>query len=154
MAAWLRSEEHTSELQSHSDLPSFPTRRSSDLIRRVAALLFDDPKSMIGIPAGLAFILFTLANGGVAAQGELFHDACAVLALFILLRAVRLGSLPSRKVFIASGFVLGVGFQIKQSVIFDMAAIMAGIVLLTMPGRWPTLAFIRLVLPGMLLMAA
>src|SRR4029453_7849953 len=28
-----RSEEHTSELQSHSDLPSFPTRRSSDLFR-------------------------------------------------------------------------------------------------------------------------
>src|SRR5476649_647900 len=27
----LRSEEHTSELQSHSDLHSFPTRRSSDL---------------------------------------------------------------------------------------------------------------------------
>src|SRR5215211_4147932 len=29
-----RSEEHTSELQSHSDLHSFPTRRSSDLSRR------------------------------------------------------------------------------------------------------------------------
>src|SRR5476649_699707 len=29
-----RSEEHTSELQSHSDLHSFPTRRSSDLLRR------------------------------------------------------------------------------------------------------------------------
>src|SRR5476649_2935797 len=28
-----RSEEHTSELQSHSDLHSFPTRRSSDLHR-------------------------------------------------------------------------------------------------------------------------
>src|SRR5579875_2483293 len=27
----IRSEEHTSELQSHSDLLSFPTRRSSDL---------------------------------------------------------------------------------------------------------------------------
>src|SRR5882672_8132758 len=27
-----RSEEHTSELQSHSDLHSFPTRRSSDLM--------------------------------------------------------------------------------------------------------------------------
>src|SRR5438034_656184 len=27
----VRSEEHTSELQSHSDLSSFPTRRSSDL---------------------------------------------------------------------------------------------------------------------------
>src|ERR1044072_6535722 len=30
----IRSEEHTSELQSHRDLPSFPTRRSSDLGRR------------------------------------------------------------------------------------------------------------------------
>src|SRR5476649_1940325 len=29
-----RSEEHTSELQSHRDLHSFPTRRSSDLRRR------------------------------------------------------------------------------------------------------------------------
>src|SRR5476649_2161548 len=29
-----RSEEHTSELQSHRDLHSFPTRRSSDLIPR------------------------------------------------------------------------------------------------------------------------
>src|SRR5476649_2816509 len=29
--AHARSEEHTSELQSHSDLHSFPTRRSSDL---------------------------------------------------------------------------------------------------------------------------
>src|SRR5579875_2726579 len=29
-----RSEEHTSELQSHRDLHSFPTRRSSDLFRR------------------------------------------------------------------------------------------------------------------------
>src|SRR5215204_201315 len=38
-----RSEEHTSELQSHSDLHSFPTRRSSDLAfpvqRRVAAVI-------------------------------------------------------------------------------------------------------------------
>src|SRR5882672_567752 len=33
-----RSEEHTSELQSHSDLHSFPTRRSSDLPRRSAPL--------------------------------------------------------------------------------------------------------------------
>src|SRR5476649_2899447 len=33
-ATWYRSEEHTSELQSHRDLHSFPTRRSSDLGRR------------------------------------------------------------------------------------------------------------------------
>src|SRR5882672_10562141 len=33
-SACQRSEEHTSELQSHSDLHSFPTRRSSDLLVR------------------------------------------------------------------------------------------------------------------------
>src|SRR5882672_3989621 len=32
-----RSEEHTSELQSHRDLHSFPTRRSSDLERQLVA---------------------------------------------------------------------------------------------------------------------
>src|SRR5476649_1529606 len=34
VAVEVRSEEHTSELQSHSDLHSFPTRRSSDLRRQ------------------------------------------------------------------------------------------------------------------------
>jgi hypothetical protein len=125
---------------------------TADLIRRVAALLFDDADNSIGMTAGLAFIVFTLANGGVAAQGELFHDACAVLALFILLRAVHLRGFPSWKAFAASGLVLGVGIQIKQSVVFDMAAIMAGIVLLTMPGKWPTLAYLRLIAPGMILL--
>src|SRR5476649_2533318 len=33
-----RSEEHTSELQSHRDLHSFPTRRSSDLIQQTRTI--------------------------------------------------------------------------------------------------------------------
>src|SRR5579875_2178689 len=32
----MRSEEHTSELQSHRDLHSFPTRRSSDLVQSLS----------------------------------------------------------------------------------------------------------------------
>src|SRR5947207_2400316 len=36
---YVRSEEHTSELQSHSDLHSFPTRRSSDLIPWLITLI-------------------------------------------------------------------------------------------------------------------
>src|SRR5882672_10528828 len=46
-----RSEEHTSELQSHSDLHSFPTRRSSDLLesddRRVARVRERVPRRMV-----------------------------------------------------------------------------------------------------------
>src|SRR5882672_5709752 len=37
-----RSEEHTSELQSHSDLHSFPTRRSSDLAAQYGVPIFED----------------------------------------------------------------------------------------------------------------
>src|SRR5882672_1900688 len=49
-----RSEEHTSELQSHSDLHSFPTRRSSDLMVAhqvldiVGKLLAADAKALAG----------------------------------------------------------------------------------------------------------
>src|SRR5882672_8960591 len=38
-----RSEEYTSELQSHRDLHSFPTRRSSDLVRRPLSGSFPAP---------------------------------------------------------------------------------------------------------------
>jgi hypothetical protein len=127
---------------------------TADLLRRIAGLLFDDPYRSIGISTGLAFIVFTLANGGVAAQGELFHDACTVLALFLLLRAIRMRTFPTWRVFAAAGLILGIGIQIKQSVIFDLVAIIAGIVTLTLPGWWPSLAYTRLVLPRILLLVA
>src|SRR5712664_3566470 len=48
-----RSEEHTSELQSRSDLPSFPTRRSSDLrAARHAPPFAEDVELDLTKPAG------------------------------------------------------------------------------------------------------
>src|SRR5260221_404778 len=41
-----RSEEHTSELQSHRDLHSFPTRRSSDLGRPRKSIDADEIRSL------------------------------------------------------------------------------------------------------------
>src|SRR5476649_426798 len=73
-----RSEEHTSELQSHSDLHSFPTRRSSDLsfpIRQAvgAGSLFN---LIIALPATITF----LAQGwGVAGKPA---DAVGNIAVF------------------------------------------------------------------------
>src|ERR1035437_8574084 len=43
-----RSEEHTSEIQSHRDLHSFPTRRSSDLQRLHQGLVVIDLASRHG----------------------------------------------------------------------------------------------------------
>src|SRR5882672_2971350 len=41
----VRSEEHTSELQSHSDLHSFPTRRSSDLRSFISTICSRSPSA-------------------------------------------------------------------------------------------------------------
>src|SRR5476649_2606542 len=46
-----RSEEHTSELQSHSDLHSFPTRRSSDLAE-CPCHLFPESREEHRVPSG------------------------------------------------------------------------------------------------------
>src|SRR5215211_6205026 len=57
-AATARSEEHTSELQSHRDLHSFPTRRSSDRAAEVLAVGGDrvevDPGAEVDYYAGAA----------------------------------------------------------------------------------------------------
>src|SRR5215204_4931542 len=52
-----RSEEHTSELQSHSDLHSFPTRRSSDLDHLPRHRSLDTPASRRARPVGVGWRL-------------------------------------------------------------------------------------------------
>ncbi len=122
---------------------------SADLVRRNAGLLFDDWDHAIGVAAGLAFILFTLANGGVAAQGELFHNACGLFALFVLLRAMQREHGVRWTDCAIAGLSLGIGIQIKQSVVFDTGAILVGLFLLTSPARSrAVLAHIHILLPG------
>ncbi|UEM24301.1 hypothetical protein JL100_032225 (plasmid) [Skermanella mucosa] len=105
------------------------------LLSRISGLLFDDERRLIGISAGLGYVVFSLADGGMAFQGEIFHTACAVLALLMALRAVRRRMPPHLGTMIAAGLVLGIGIQIKQSVLFDMLAFLAGFFILTTPSR-------------------
>jgi hypothetical protein len=103
------------------------------LLCRISSLLFSDERRLIGISAGLGYVVFSLADGGMAFQGEIFHTACAVLALLLALRAVHHRMPPSLGAMIAAGLVLGIGIQIKQSVLFDMLAFLAGFFILTTP---------------------
>ena len=104
------------------------------LLHRVAGLLFADGERLIGRTAGLAYVLFSLADGGLASNAEIFHNAFAVLGLWLALLALRDDpARPRRGLLLASGLALGVGVQIKQPVLFDMAAFLAGFYLLTTP---------------------
>src|SRR5579875_3776582 len=108
-----RSEEHTSELQSHSDLHSFPTRRSSDLLLPAAVPQFlaapppdqpgaggmrlAGPAGPVGQPAQAVTV--ALADAVQAAHGEGFsfgesvaRDAPALWLEAVLARKPRMPS--------------------------------------------------------------
>src|SRR5476649_2862303 len=75
LASSSRSEEHTSELQSHSDLHSFPTRRSSDLHLDVLAVGHREPERQLSRLGRAAIGLLGLALGfflGLRLQPGLF----------------------------------------------------------------------------------
>ncbi|HEX8373997.1 MAG TPA: hypothetical protein VF606_02335, partial [Geminicoccaceae bacterium] len=100
----------------------------------IARILFADGERLIGRTAGLAYVVFTLATGGLTSNAELFHNALAVLGLRLALAAaLRDPDRPPRGLFIAAGLALGLGVQVKQTVLFDMAAFLAGFFLLTTP---------------------
>ncbi len=103
------------------------------LLSGVAGLLFDDESRSIGVTSGLTYIVFTLATGGVAAQGELFLNLFAVLALFLLLRALRDPVGFRASTLIGIGLCVGIGIQIKQSILFDILALFACFFILTTP---------------------
>ena len=119
-------------------------------LSRIAGLLFDDEDRLIGLSAGLAYVTYSLADGGLAAQGEIFHNACAVLALLVAIISLRESEPPRILPFAAAGLILGIGLQIKQSVIFDMLAFLAGYLILTTPRVAGLVAHVRASLPALL----
>jgi hypothetical protein len=120
------------------------------MLARVAALLFDDEARAIGLVAGTSYAVFSLATGGLSSQGELFHNACAVLALWLALGAINEREPPPLGRMAAAGLALGVGLQIKQSVLFDMAAFLVGFFLLRSTTSGSAVNKIRSSIPAVL----
>lgn len=105
------------------------------LLSRIAARLFDDDERWIGRIAGLTYVLYTLVDGGLASNAEVFHITAAVLGLHLVLRAIEADpARPRIGLMAAAGLAMGVGIQIKQPVVFDMAAFAIGYLILTTTG--------------------
>jgi hypothetical protein len=103
------------------------------MLSRIAALLFQDTGRPIGVIAGLCYLIFSLVDGGMAFQGEIFQNLFAVLALLLVLRPLSRNERPSLLLMAGVGLILGIAIQIKQSVLFDMLAFLAGYFILTTP---------------------
>jgi hypothetical protein len=103
------------------------------MLSQIARQLFGPGGRAIGIVAGLSYIVFSVATGGLAFQGELFQNAVSVLGLLLLLRAIGRCVPPSAAAMCVVGLVLGTGVQIKQSTLFDMLAFLAGFSILVVP---------------------
>jgi hypothetical protein len=115
----------------------------------VARLLFDDRKRVIGLTAGILYILFSLATGGIASNSEVFLNSLALLGLYLALLAVRGTERPRLPLLLTAGLVLGLGIQVKQTILFDMLAFLAGFYLLTTPRRAELVPHLRTTLPGL-----
>jgi hypothetical protein len=118
------------------------------LLYRVARLLFDDRERVIGPTAGIAYILFSLTDGGIASNSEVFLNSFALLGLYLALLAVRGTERPRLPLLLAAGLVLGLGIQVKQTILFDMLAFLAGFYLLTTPRTADFLPHLRATLPA------
>lgn len=104
------------------------------LLSRIAARLFDDDERAIGRVAGLTYILFTLVDGGLASNAEVFHNTFAVLGLLLALKAIEgRPESPRFGMMALAGLSLGAGIQIKQPVLFDMTAFAIGYLIVTVP---------------------
>src|SRR5918999_1764707 len=101
------------------------------MLHHIAGLLFDDEDRLIGPAAGLAYVVFSLANGGMASNSEVFLSMFTVLGLLLTLLAVRGAERPHLGLMLAAGLVFGLGVQVKQTILFDMLAFLVGFYLLT-----------------------
>jgi hypothetical protein len=124
------------------------------MLYRVAELLFEDPDHFIGWATGLAYLVFSLANGGIASNSEVFVNAFTVLGLLLALLAIRDTHRPRHRLMLAAGLVLGIGIQVKPTVLFDMLAFLVGFYLLTTAHFADLGSRLRATAPGLAALAA
>jgi Dolichyl-phosphate-mannose-protein mannosyltransferase len=101
---------------------------------RISLLMFQ-PGGTIGMAAATAYVLFSGENSGLASNTEVFFVPLTIVGFHLGLRGALRSGGPARfgagLPELAAGLVLGVAFQIKYVVAFDLAALAVALVILT-----------------------
>ena len=113
---------------------------------RISILLFQ-PGGTIGMAAATAYVLFSGENSGLASNTEAFFVPLTTVGFYLGLRNTLRSGGPARPGAglseLAAGLVLGVAFQIKYVVAFDLAALAVALVILTGEDDRPGLERLR-----------
>lgn len=81
----------------------------------------------IGLLTGILYAIFTLGSGGIFTNTEIFFAPFAVSAFYLLFSGLINSNKPITKSLFklfAIGLLMGIGFQIKQVVLFEFIAIL------------------------------
>lgn len=100
---------------------------TSYLLYRLATVAFSNGKK-IGIISGILYIVFTLGNGGLAANTEIFLAPLVTLSFLALLTrksSVVDGHSHNGGRLFTIGLLMGLAFEIKYVVLFELLAILA-----------------------------
>ena len=87
---------------------------------------FSKNSEKVGLVSGILYVIFSLTNGGISANTEIFFIPFVTIAFYLLISSdvypEKLIEYKSLRLF-AIGLVIGMGLLIKQLVIFDFLAI-------------------------------
>ena len=96
------------------------------LLYRLGNIISKNDKK-VGLLAGILYAILSLSNGGLSSNTEIFYTTFVVLAFYLLWDVIANSgqriSQNSLRLFLI-GLAMGIGFQIKQVVMFDFIAIL------------------------------
>lgn len=101
----------------------FAVAITSYLLYRLGSVISNNK---VGLLAGILYTLLSLRNGGLSSNTEVFYATFVVCAFSLLFSTVinPTQQIKSNFSLFAIGLVMGLGFQIKQVVVFEFIAIL------------------------------
>ena len=99
----------------------------------------------IGLVAGGFYAVISTSSGGLSSNTEVFFIPCSVLAFYLVISATLAHETEAKQDFamLLAGLSLGIGFEIKQVVLFDLVALLMGLWLLKVSQRQRLLPFVK-----------
>jgi 4-amino-4-deoxy-L-arabinose transferase-like glycosyltransferase len=112
---------------------------------RIGSLIESDGRK-IGIIAALLYAVASISNGGLASNTEIFYATPTIIAYYLFLRTTfdHKTVKPGYVGYFCTGWLLGLGFEIKYVVAFDFIALVVILTIVYCRQKWPHIQVLSL----------